>query len=572
MDRRAFLATVAGGLAVTTLLPERPGPRGVIVGASRKVGHLLRGAGGGGAAGAGTGASTGTRGADALPVSEVATSLADLDAAVPGRELPAAGPLPDRTDVVVVGSGASGLSAAWRLAALGISSTVLELEPFAGGTSTYGTAGACPHPWGAHYLAAPNPEARATVRLLTEMGVITGWDAAGRPRFDGRALCHAPEERLFYRGEWSLGLVPVDSMDRADVDEMRRFREIADLWTRRDGDDGRAAFQIPVALSSRDPDVLALDRITFAAWLDANGLRSDFLRWYVRYALLDDFGGTADTVSAWAGLHYFAARKLRSQELQGSHFLVWPEGNGRLVRELCERSRAQVVTNMLVTGIEERGGGVEVACLDARTGERRRIGARGVVLAIPGFVASRLLGAAGGVVLPRRTSAPWLVANLHTSWPASPDLPWDSVLYGSDGLGYVHAQHQHTVPEDHPVITYYRAFGEADVAGVRGRLSSQPWEAIAEEVLLDLAPAHRHLRDEVDRMDVMIWGHAMPRPEPGFLGEDPFTAPLMLGERVAWAHVDQSGIALFEEAQYRGVRAAESLARALGKDPGESWI
>jgi len=402
--------------------------------------------------------------------------------------------------------------------------------------------------------------------------VLTGWDAAGRPQFDGRALCHAPEERLFYRGEWSSGLVPVDALEPAELEEVRRFRAIADQWTGRNGEDGRAAFQIPIALSSIDPNVLALDRTSFAAWLDANGFRTAFLRWYVGYAMLDDFGGTPETVSAWAGLHYFAARKLRSQELAGSHFLVWPEGNGRLIRELCERSRAVIATSTLVTSVTASGAGVEVACLDTRTGKASKLAARGAVLAIPAFVAQRIVRRQGGPPLPQRTSSPWIVANLHTTWPADPDLPWDSVVFGAHGLGYVHAQHQRTAPEDNPVLTYYRAFGDAGVAAARTALLQRPWATLAEDILADLAPAHPHLRDEVSRMDVMIWGHAMPRPEPGFLGARPFTAEVLLDEKIAWGHVDQSGIALFEEAQFCGVRAAEAIARAIGKDPGESWI
>ena len=64
----------------------------------------------------------------------------------------------------------------------------------------------------------------------------------------------------------------------------------------------------------------------------------------------------------------------------------------------------------------------------------------------------------------------------------------------------------------------------------------------------------------------------MPRPRPGFLGERPFEPLVLLDDRVAWAHVDQPGMALFEEAQASGVRAAEAIARSLGLDLGETWL
>jgi hypothetical protein len=135
----------------------------------------------------------------------------------------------------------------------------------------------------------------------------------------------------------------------------------------------------------------------------------------------------------------------------------------------------------------------------------------------------------------------------------------------------VDARHQLPL-EDRTVLTYYRAFGAPDVAAARAALVRAPWEALAEEVLCDLAPAHPELREELARMDLMIWGHGMPRPRPGFLGARPFEPPCALDPRIAWAHVDQSGIALFEEAQARGVRAAEAIAAAIGKDLGETWL
>jgi hypothetical protein len=529
-SRRAFLAALAAGWAGEALASHAARFRGGIVGASHAAGHLLRGP-------------------------------------------HARGPVRARTraDVVIVGGGVAGLSAAWRLAGAGLDIRVLELEPFAGGTSASGEAGGTSYPWGAHYVPVPNPETRAALRLLSEIGALTGWDAAGRPRFDPRVLCHAPQERLFYRGAWIEGLTPpdLDARERADLE---RFDAIESELGEHVGADGRPAFQLPLALSSRDPELLALDRLSFAAWLDREGLRSPFVRWYTRYACLDDFGGLPEHVSAWAGLHYFASRRARGPDLEGSRFLVWPEGNGRLVRALQDGGRPRVETGAIVLSVTALAkGGVEATYLDVATRELRVVEARAAVLAAPAFVVMRILQGASGR-LPKRVSSPWIVANLHVRRPFEPDLAWDSVLYDADGLGYVDARHQLTELRDSTVLTYYRAFGAHDVAATRASLLAATWGDLASAVLQDLWPAHPDLSRQLERVDVMIWGHGMPRPEPGFLGERPFEVPCELGHNIAWAHVDQSGVALFEEAQARGVQAAEALAPAIGVELGETWL
>jgi len=530
MDRRAFLTALATGWLVDTSAPSARCPSGRIVGASHKAGHLLR----------------------------------------EERSISADGP-PDRADLVIVGGGVAGLSAAWRLAPAGLDVRVIELERFAGGTSAWEDEGAAPHPWGAHYLAAPNTEARAALRLLEDMRVLVGWDAAGRPRFDPRALCHAPQERLFYRGAWHQGLVPQDELTDAERDELARFSDLEHELTDRIGNDGRPAFQIPLALSSRDPDLLALDNISMAAWLDREGYRTPFLRWYVRYATLDDFGAEPEEVSAWAALHYFAARKLKTPELEGSHFLVWPEGNGRLVKALVDKARPTITLGALVTAIEPITSGVEIRWLDTATRAARRTHARAVVLATPAFVTRRLFPRAAAS-LPSRASSPWLVANLHVERPIDPDMAWDSVLFDAQGLGYVDARHQMTTLSARTVLTYYRAFGDHDVSAARTKLLEASWENLADDVLRDLSPAHPELRDQLERMDIVLWGHAMPRPRPGFLGQTPLTPVCLLEERIAWAHADQPGMALFEESQASGIRAAEALAPALGLNLGPTWL
>jgi phytoene dehydrogenase-like protein len=483
----------------------------------------------------------------------------------------------ERTDVVVVGGGVSGLSAAWRLRQTGLDVEVLELGSRIGGTSAWGDDGATPYPWGGHYLPAPNVELRATLRLLEELGVVHGWDAAGRPQFDAEMLCHAPEERIFYLGHWFSGLIPWPALTTGERDELQRFRAQEEELTEARGRDGRFAFQLPFVESSRDHRYLELDRISMAEWLRREGYRSPFLKWYVRYATLDDFGADLSDVSAWAGLHYFAARKLHTEQLAGSNYLVWPEGNGWLVRKLLGRLDRPVRRNALVQHLRPRAkGGVEVRYLDTERFESRRLLSRAAIVATPTFVAQRLLAPAvverGSLVLRRRASAPWLVANLHLRRPPEPNLAWDSVVHGSHGLGYVDAAHQLTSPSDRRVWSYFRAYGDTDVANQRMELLGRSWQELASEVLLDLAPAHPELADQTERLDVMIWGHGMPRPRPGFLGRRPFDSTSLLDRHIAFAHVDQTGFALFEEANYRGVRAAEAIADALDVRRGESWL
>ena len=83
-------------------------------------------------------------------------------------------------------------------------------------------------------------------------------------------------------------------------------------------------------------------------------------------------------------------------------------------------------------------------------------------------------------------------------------------------------------------------------------------------ILGDLAPAHVGFESLVTQIDIILWGHAMIRLVPGFLwGEARRRAGDAHGP-VRFAHSDMSGLSLFEEAQYRGVRAAEDLMRQVG--------
>jgi hypothetical protein len=145
-----------------------------------------------------------------------------------------------------------------------------------------------------------------------------------------------------------------------------------------------------------------------------------------------------------------------------------------------------------------------------------------------------------------------------------PTLCWDNVIYDSDSLGYVVATHQSLRTHfDGTVLTYYQPLAGSAPDRERERLLQTPWSAWTSAILRDLARPHPALRDQVSRVDVFRWGHAMVRPRPGFLwGEARRQAALPI-DNIHFANSDLSGFSLFEEAQYRGVHAAEAVLEAL---------
>jgi hypothetical protein len=90
-------------------------------------------------------------------------------------------------------------------------------------------------------------------------------------------------------------------------------------------------------------------------------------------------------------------------------------------------------------------------------------------------------------------------------------------------------------------------------------------EACAEHALADLERAHPDLRECVSRVDVMRHGHAMPRPTPGFLAQRTAWWNPPRDARVLYANSDVSGLSLFEEAQYRGIVAADRAMALVGR-------
>ena len=465
---------------------------------------------------------------------------------------------------VIVGGGVAGLTAAWKLKKAGLNNFVLlELEKETGGTARSGTGEPVPYPWGAHYLPVPFEENIELISLLDEMELTEGRSPQGDVLIREQFLCREPEERVFYKGRWYEGLYLNVGASVGDKKDLAEFQRQVDHWVNWRDAKGRRAFVVPIADCSDDVEVTGLDKISFADWLRDLGLTSERLTWYCDYACRDDYGLKLEQTSAWAGLFYFCSR-IRRSGVESQPFITFPEGNGRFVNYLAEKVKENVQRSHLVASIIPAENSVDVICLSGN--ELHGFHAQHVIYASPMFTAPY-------VIRGFREDPPfaagefqhnaWFVANLFLKDRPKPrftkDFPlsWDNVLYESPSLGYVTATHQKEIDYGPTILTYY--YPMCAEPNARTTLFNYDWRQLADVCLTDLARAHPDIYDLTTRLDVMRWGHAMISPRPNFIWSGVRERAERPYRNIHFAHTDLSGIALFEEAFYHGLRVAKEI-------------
>jgi phytoene dehydrogenase-like protein len=501
MDRRKFLGLSSAALIGLSLKSGRP-IAGSFVNESVQAGHLLRDRGG-------------------FPT--------------PKRI--------EKVPVVIVGGGIAGLSAAWRLRKQGFADFVLlEMNDAAGGNARWGQNEITAYPWAAHYVPVPGPKAVYVRELFEDLGVLQNG------QWNERYLCFSPQERLFLYGRWQEGIEPAVGLQPKDREQFQRLEEPF-AKHRNSGE-----FTIPLELG-RSNRSAGLDRISFSDWLRQHNIDSPLVNWYMNYACRDDYGALAKDTSAWAGIHYFSSR-----EADEKGPLTWPEGNGWITRRLLERVAENVRTTQMVHRIAAGPRGATVEAGDTQ------FQSEFVIFAAPTFLAPYIVE--NFPPLHDFTYSPWLTANLTLDRLPNArcaEPAWDTVFLDSPTLGYVDATHQSVRSYiDKTVWTFYWALADGDPAQNRRFLLEKDWAYWKEAILHDLERVHSDIRQCVSRIDIMRMGHAMIRPVPGSIFSAERLSLARRRGRVSFANSDLSGISIFEEAQYNGVKAAQEILQSIG--------
>lgn len=471
-------------------------------------------------------------------------------------------------DTVIVGGGVSGLSAArWLHKSKHTNFVLFELDKNVGGNAAYGSNNLSNYPWGAHYIPLPNNDLEEYLSFLKEANCITGFKNE-LPIYNEEHLCAEPQERLFINGVWQHGLVPNYGLAEEDKKQIANFLLLMEKYKSAKGNDGNYVFAIPLNNSSKDENFTKLDKLTMHQWLLQNNFTSKHLHAYVNYCTKDDFGTEHSQISAWVGIHYFAARKGKAVNASSSDVLTWPEGNGYLVNHLKAAIQPNIKTNQLVTNINVLANNVvEIITINPTTKVCTAYHTKQCIVATPQFVNKKLLPWLTGrnkLITDKLHYTPWMVANLQVSnldEKYGAKLSWDNVMHNSDALGYTVANHQLiSLQQQLQNISFYMPLTKFAPKLARQKAYETTYNQWQEIVFSELQQIHPNIKTATKAFNVMIWGHAMANPLPGVILED-YRVELnkSIDNKIHFAHTDIAGISIFEEGFYQGIEAAKKV-------------
>lgn len=499
---------------------------------------------------------------------EIAHRMRDGKLSIPS--LTPEGPL---HDAIIVGSGVSGLMAAWDLSRDGFGDILIyEKETYLGGNACKGTGNGTDYSRGTWSVARPRDE--FLTRLLSDLDVIEGFAPDGTPKIYPQYVGPPPQSNTLVDGQWYrnpawdgsdaekvLATIPMSKEDRQSwltlSNEMRE-------WPSRKGRDGLFAFRMPTDEGSRDADILELDTITLTKYAKRRGWSDRVIRGLDSDSA-ETIGGLASEVSAYSYLSFNSLG-------QGGEEITLPGGNAWLAERMVAKvGRERIRTNFMVVQVENHGNEVRVLLLDPRTGRFSMRRARVAVIACPKHITGRMvpeMNTPERMMYRTLKYASLFMGNAfvrHTPVLKGVDLAWSQDTNGTFIDSFMMADynsprwHQGDPRRPNVLCLYTALAGKA----TRQELLATPWSHWANLMADDLELMVPGISEDLTRLDINVWGHHMIIPSPGLLTGTTLKDLCRPLGRITFAHTDRYGMPSYELATRAGHEAARECAQIL---------
>jgi len=446
------------------------------------------------------------------------------------------------TKYLIVGGGISGLSAAYQIRKEDF--ILAELSDMLGGSSASSEYNGTPICHGAHYdLAYPENYGEKVLSFMSELGLIK-FDSFSRTwRFvDKKYLITKNRESQTYAfGNMRKDLIAEGPAKGEFVDLMKGYAH---------------SMIMPTKLIDKNNH--HLNEVSFLSWLeDKISLTPDFIE-SLDYHMKDDYGADCNSVSALAGIHYFACRPYYTQPVE---LFSPPEGNAYFVNKIARQlPGGAILTSHLVKRIKESNTGFQVEIVNAKKREIVTVNCEKIIFA--GHKHSlKYVYPADYNLFQNVDYAPWVVVSIVLNRALDSDVFWQNEMLTEDKslMGFTNSKSQYSVSGDRQVLTVYFCFKPEEREMMS--LIRQKKHVFINQTISHLENYFdRPLRQAIQKIFIKQMGHAMPIPKPGYLFND--ANKIRSNPNLVYAGVDNGRLPLLFEAIDSGISAVEELSKA----------
>ena len=441
------------------------------------------------------------------------------------------------TDVMIVGGGIAGMTAAYQLKDRDF--LLFELSDVLGGSSSGGRYKNTPLCHGAHYdLSYPSNYGRDVLRMLEELDIIQYDTFTDSWKFVDKQylISKNRESRTFAHDEFRKDVLP-DEPEKAD------FIALMQTFT--------GTMPMPTRLI--DETHRYLNDVSFLEWLKGKITVSEQFIEGLDYHMKDDFGAGSASVSALAGIHYFACRPYGVKPVE---LFSPPEGNSYFINKIHEKLPSdRIITSSLVKLIKEIGEGFEVEVIDVHKKEITLVSCRKIIYAGQKHALKYIFPKEFPLFL-KNSYAPWVVVNVVLKNALENEAFWQNEILSDDPslLGFVDSSAQYSPEKGSQVLTVYYCF-KPEEREMMSLIETR------KEIFIDQTVDRlehyfdKSLINRIEKIYITQMGHAMPIPIPGYLFVD--ANDFRSNPNLMFAGVDNGRLPLLFEALDSGIVAVQ---------------